>query len=61
MNNDAINYVLQELKFSDGQKNGFLEFLKYAKTCQATGNNKQLKPKLLEIIKEITQNKKVNQ
>ena len=44
MKNDAINDVLHELRFSDDQKKGFLKFLRYAKTCQETGNNKQLKP-----------------
>lgn len=61
MKNDAINDVLHELRFSDNQKKGFLRFLRYAKTCQETGNNKQLKPQLLEIVKEISQREKTNE
>ena len=31
----------------------FWKFLNYAKTCQETGNNKQLKSQLEEVVREI--------
>jgi hypothetical protein len=55
MNQNPIEDVLDELKFTDVQKAGFWKFLNYAKTCQETGNNKQLKSQLEEIVKEIVQ------
>lgn len=56
MNQNPIESVLDELQFTTAQKEGFWDFLKYAKVCQETGNNKLLKAKLEEIIKKITQN-----
>ena len=53
MTNDPIEEVLRELNFTPAQKELFVKFLRYAKTCQETGNIKQLKPALEEIIKEI--------
>ena len=56
MNQNPIESVLDELQFTKAQKEGFWDFLKYAKVCQETGNNKLLKATLEEIIKKITQN-----
>ena len=53
MKNNTIEEVLDELRFTDIQKDGFWMFIRYAKTCQETGNNKQLKSRLSEIVKEI--------
>ncbi len=53
MNQNPIEDVLEELSFTEAQKDGFWKFLNYAKTCQETGNNKQLKSLLEEIVKEI--------
>lgn len=53
MNQNPIEDVLDELKFTRVQKEGFWKFLNYAKTCQETGNNKQLKAQLEEVVKEI--------
>ena len=54
MKQNPIDEVLKELLFSEEQKKGFLAFLKYAKICQETGNNKELKSKLHEIVKDIS-------
>lgn len=53
MNQNPIDDVLEDLKFSDIEKEGFWKFLKYAKTCQETGNNKQLKSQLEQVVKEV--------
>ena len=53
MNQNPIEDVLDELQFTDVQKEGFWKFLNYAKTCQETGNNKQLKSQLEEVVREI--------
>ncbi len=53
MNQNPIDDVLMELHFTEVQKQGFWKFLNYAKTCQETGNNKELKSKLDEIVKQI--------
>lgn len=50
---NPIEDVLKELKFTEAEKNGFMKFLKYAKTCQETGNNKQLKSQLEQIVREV--------
>ena len=43
MSQNPIEDVLDELHFTEDQKKGFIKFLKYAKTCQETGNNNLLK------------------
>ncbi len=53
MNQNPIDDVLRELQFTDAEKQGFMKFLRYAKTCQETGNNKQLKSQLEQIVREI--------
>lgn len=53
MTQNPIEDVLKELKFTEAEKNGFMKFLKYAKTCQETGNNKQLKSQLEQIVREV--------
>ena len=53
MNQNPIEDVLDELQFTEVQKKGFWKFLNYAKTCQETGNNKQLKLQLEQVVKEI--------
>ena len=53
MNQNPIEDVLEELQFTEVQKEGFWKFLNYAKTCQETGNNKQLKSQLEEVEREI--------
>ena len=53
MNHNPIDDLLEDLKFSDIEKEGFWKFLKYAKTCQETGNNKQLKSQLEQVVKEV--------
>lgn len=54
MKQNPIEDVLKELNFTEAQKEGFLKFLRYAKTCQETGNNKQLKSQLEQIVRGIT-------
>ena len=53
MKQNPIEDVLEELHFTETQKNGFWKFLNYAKTCQETGNNRQLKSQLGQIVKEL--------
>ena len=53
MNQNPIEDVLEELHFTEAQKEGFWKFLNYAKTCQETGNNKQLKSQLEEIVRSV--------
>ena len=53
MNQNPIEDILEELHFTDVQKEGFWRFLNYAKTCQETGNIKQLKSQLEEVVKSI--------
>ena len=53
MNQNPIEDVLDELLFTEVQKEGFWKFLNYVKTCQETGNNKQLKSQLEEVVREI--------
>ena len=53
MMKNPIDEVLEELQCTESQKKGFWKFLKYAKTCQETGNNKQLKNQLEEVVKDI--------
>lgn len=54
MRSNPIEEVLEELKFTNVQKEGFIDFLNYAKTCQETGNNKQMKSRLEEIVNDIS-------
>ena len=56
MNQNPIDDVLRELQFTDAEKQGFMKFLRYAKTCQETGNNKQLKSQLEQIVRGIAEN-----
>lgn len=53
MKQNPIEEVLDELHFTEVQKEGFWKFLNYAKTCQETGNNKLLKSQLEEVVKDI--------
>ncbi len=53
MKQNPIDEVLEELRFTEVQKKGFWKFLNYAKTCQETGNNKQLKSQLEQVVGEI--------
>lgn len=53
MNQNPIEEVLEELHFTEAQKEGFWKFLKYAKACQETGNNKQLKSQLEEVVRSV--------
>jgi hypothetical protein len=53
MNQNPIDDVLEELQFTEVQKKGFWKFLNYAKTCQETGNNKQLKSQLEEVVRSV--------
>lgn len=53
MMQNPIEDVLKELKFTEAEKEGFHKFLRYAKTCQETGNNKQLKSQLEQIVREV--------
>ena len=53
MNQNPIEDVLDELQFTEVQKEGFWKFLNYAKTCQENGNNKQLKSQLEQVVKDI--------
>ena len=53
MKQNPIEDVLDELQFTEIQKKGFWKFLNYAKTCQETGHNQQLKSQLEEVVKEI--------
>ena len=54
MNQNPIEDVLKELDFTKAERDGFMKFINYAKTCQETGNNKQLKSQLEQIVREIT-------
>lgn len=56
MNQNPIDEVLRELQFTEAEKLGFMKFLRYAKTCQETGNNKQLKSQLEQIVRGIAEN-----
>lgn len=56
MNQNPIDEILRELQFTDAEKQGFMKFLRYAKTCQETGNNKQLKSQLEQIVRGIAEN-----
>ncbi|MBR0244491.1 MAG: hypothetical protein IJQ38_07945 [Bacteroidaceae bacterium] len=56
MNQNPIDDVLRELQFTEAEKQGFMKFLRYAKTCQETGNNKQLKSQLEQIVRGIAEN-----
>lgn len=56
MEQNPIEDILNELHFTEVQKKGFWRFLNYAKTCQETGSNKQLKSQLEEVVREIVQN-----
>ncbi len=53
MKSNPIEDILEELQFTETQKDGFWKFLNYAKTCQETGNIKQLKSQLEEVVKSI--------
>jgi hypothetical protein len=55
MNQNPIEDVLEELHFTEAQKKGFWKFLNYAKTCQETGNNKQLKSQLEEVVRSVVE------
>ena len=57
MNQNPIDKVLKELNFTDAEKKGFMKFLSYAKTCQETGNNQQLKSQLEQVVKEVLEKK----
>ena len=56
MEQNPIEDILNELHFTKVQKEGFWRFLNYAKICQETGSNKQLKSQLEEVVREIVQN-----
>lgn len=56
MKQNPIEDVMNELHFTEVQKKSFLKFIGYAKTCQETGNNKQLKSQLEEVVKEVVAN-----
>jgi hypothetical protein len=53
MNQNPIEDVLNELQFTEAEKKGFMKFLGYAKTCQETGNNQQLKSQLEQVVTDI--------
>lgn len=53
MMQNPIEDVLKELNFTEAEKKGFMKFLNYSKTCQETGNNKQLKSQLEQIVREV--------
>ena len=53
MNQNPIEDVLKELHFTEAEKKGFMKFLSYAKTCQETGNNQQLKSQLEQVVTDI--------
>jgi hypothetical protein len=57
MNQNPIEDVLDELQFTETEKNGFMKFLSYAKTCQETGNNQQLKSHLEQVVTDIVNKK----
>ncbi len=57
MKQNPIEDILDELHFTEKQKEGFWSFLKYAKTCQETGNIKILKSQLEEVVKTIEKKK----
>lgn len=57
MKQNPIEDVFRELQFTEAQKEGFRKFLNYAKTCQETGNNKQLKSQLEEVVRSIVEKK----
>lgn len=57
MKQNPIEDVFRELQFTEAQKDGFRKFLNYAKTCQETGNNKQLKSQLEEVVRSIVEKK----
>ena len=57
MNQNPIEDVLNELQFTEAEKKGFMKFLSYAKTCQETGNNQQLKSQLEQVVTEIVNKK----
>lgn len=40
MKQNPIDIVLEELKFTKTEKEGFMSFVKYAKTCQETGKTR---------------------
>ena len=54
MKKNPIDEVLKELQFTESEKKGFWEFLMYAKDCQETGNNANLKSYLETLVKNIT-------
>lgn len=55
MKQNPIEDVLEELKFTKEEKRGFMKFLSYAKTCQETGNNQQLKQYLQNILTDVVE------
>lgn len=55
MKQNPIEDVLEELKFTKEEKDGFMKFLSHAKTCQETGNNQQLKQYLENIIAKVVE------
>lgn len=55
MKQNPIEDILEELKFSDAEKKGFMRFLSYAKTCQESGDNQLLKLQLENIIAEVVE------
>ena len=57
MKQNPIEDVLDELQFTEAEKKGFMKFLSYAKTCQETGNNQQLKSQLEQVVTEIVNKK----
>ena len=57
MNQNPIEDVLNELQFTEAEKKGFMKFLNYAKTCQETGNNQQLKSQLEQVVTDIINKK----
>lgn len=57
MKQNPIEDILEELQFSDAEKDGFMRFLSYAKTCQESGDNQLLKSQLENIIAEVVEKK----
>lgn len=57
MKQNPIEDVLNELQFTEAERKGFMKFLGYAKTCQETGNNQQLKSQLEQVVTDIVNKK----
>lgn len=55
MNNNPLDKIMQEHRFSKEEKNAFLDILKYAKLSQK-GNEVNLKNLIEQKIEEVTNN-----